>query len=265
MKARAAYFACVEYLDEILGDFLGTLERDGLLDNTIIVYLSDHGEMAGEHGLWWKNFWHDASIRIPLIFKLPESMGASAGDRSDLANIIDVFPTLCGLAGLPIPDGLDGVDLRVGASDAGDSDEPRLVSQACHPRWGESTQFRVVTTRRYKYVHFRSAPELFFDLAEDPNEQENLADRATGEAARVLTEARRIAQSVADWEEVDAKRIEDSKRLEALYPKRANAKGPNQFILPDGRMVEAETTLYKPVVVSKAPQLDFPDWPDHKS
>ena len=54
LRARAAYAACVDQLDEIIGDFLAVLERDGLLDNTVIVYTSDHGELAGEHGLWWE-------------------------------------------------------------------------------------------------------------------------------------------------------------------------------------------------------------------
>ena len=71
MKARAAYFACVDFLDEMLGDFLAVLERDGLLDNTVIVYTSDHGEMAGEHGLFWKNTWHEAAARVPLIISTP--------------------------------------------------------------------------------------------------------------------------------------------------------------------------------------------------
>ena len=54
MRARAAYFAGVSYLDEVIGDLLLRLEHDGLLENTIIVYTTDHGEMAGEHGVWWK-------------------------------------------------------------------------------------------------------------------------------------------------------------------------------------------------------------------
>ena len=61
LKARAAYFACVDHLDEIIGDFLALLERDGLLDNTIVVYASDHGEMAGEHGMWWKSSFFEGS------------------------------------------------------------------------------------------------------------------------------------------------------------------------------------------------------------
>ena len=70
-KARAAYFAAVDFLDEILGDFLAVMERDGLLDNTVIIYTSDHGELAGEHGLWWKNTWHEGASRVPLIVSLP--------------------------------------------------------------------------------------------------------------------------------------------------------------------------------------------------
>ncbi len=71
-RARAAYFAAVDCLDEILGDFLAVMERDELLENTIVVYTSDHGELAGEHGLWWKNTWHEGASRVPLIVSLPE-------------------------------------------------------------------------------------------------------------------------------------------------------------------------------------------------
>ena len=72
MKARAAYFACVSYLDEIIGDLLARMERAGLLDNTIIVYTTDHGEMAGEHGVWWKQGWYEACTRVPLLISLPQ-------------------------------------------------------------------------------------------------------------------------------------------------------------------------------------------------
>ena len=70
LRARAAYVACVDQLDEIIGDFLAVLERDGLLDNTVIVYTSDHGELAGEHGLWVetdlaRSFCPGAADRLP--------------------------------------------------------------------------------------------------------------------------------------------------------------------------------------------------------
>ena len=113
LKARAAYFAAVDFLDEILGDFLTLLDRDGFLDNTVIVYTSDHGELVGEHGIWWKNTWHEAAAHVPFIFSLPEHRngGLNAREIRTPISLADLFPTLCGLAGLNCPDGLDGVDL----------------------------------------------------------------------------------------------------------------------------------------------------------
>ncbi|MEE2657713.1 MAG: sulfatase-like hydrolase/transferase, partial [Candidatus Latescibacterota bacterium] len=112
-KARASYFACVDFLDEMLGDFLTLLERDGALDNTVIIYASDHGEMAGEHGLWWKNVWHEASTRIPFIISTPTHRrgGLASRDVDIPVSLADLFPTLCGLAGIPLPSNLDGLDL----------------------------------------------------------------------------------------------------------------------------------------------------------
>ena len=81
VKARAAYFAAVDFLDEILGDFLALLDRDGFLDNTVIVYTSDHGELAGEHGIWWKNTWHEAATHVPLIVSLPEHRNGNLDAR----------------------------------------------------------------------------------------------------------------------------------------------------------------------------------------
>jgi len=100
MLARAAYFACVDTLDEILGDFLAILDRDGLLDDTILVYTSDHGELCGEHGLWWKNSWHEAAARVPFIISTPQHRtGELPASRPDLpVSLGDLFPTLCGLA-----------------------------------------------------------------------------------------------------------------------------------------------------------------------
>ena len=95
MNARAAYFACVDFLDEMIGDFLALLQRDGLLDNTIIVYTSDHGEMAGEHGLFWKNTWHEASARVPLIVSTPAQRSDTqpAREVTTPVSLADLFPT----------------------------------------------------------------------------------------------------------------------------------------------------------------------------
>ncbi len=264
LRARAAYFACVDYLDEVLGDLLGTLERTGQLENTIIAYVSDHGEMAGEHGLWWKHTWHEAATRIPFIVQVPEQRrGALAAQRRlEPASLNDLFPTLCGLAGLPQPEEVDGLDLSAatrGASPAVPA--ARLVSQSPTPRWGEGSEFRVVRAGRFKYVAFRGAPELLFDVESDPREQKDLAPRATGESARALAEGRRVASEGFSWDALDAERERAQGALTARYRKRSGARGPNQFLLADGRLVEAETTLYQPVVASANPAADFDDWP----
>ena len=110
-KARAAYYACCEFLDQVIGDLLAILERDGLLDDTIIVYTTDHGEMAGEHGQWWKGSYYEASSRVPLIV-LDRRLQASLGRRVvSPVELTDLFPTLCGRAGIPIPRGVDGSDM----------------------------------------------------------------------------------------------------------------------------------------------------------
>src|SRR5690606_15043049 len=103
----------------------------------------------------------------------------------DAARLIDIFPTLCALAGLPVPAGLDGRDLGVGQRLGGLSsagEEPLLVTEALSDRWGEGHEFRVAVAGRYKYVGFRDAPELLFDLEDDPFEQRNLAAHASGKA-----------------------------------------------------------------------------------
>ena len=111
--ARACYFACVAFLDDVLGEFLALAERDGLLDDAIVVYTSDHGELAGEHGLWGKKTWHEASTRVPLVVATPDQRrGVNDAHRIETpVSLADLFPTLCGLCGVETPVGLDGTDL----------------------------------------------------------------------------------------------------------------------------------------------------------
>jgi len=111
IRAREAYYACVDFVDDCIGELLDGLDRAGLLENTIVIYTSDHGEMAGEHGLWGKCVPHDPSIGVPLLMSGP---GITPGHRRVDApvSLMDVFPTVCVLSGLSVPDGLDGVSLQ---------------------------------------------------------------------------------------------------------------------------------------------------------
>jgi choline-sulfatase len=191
-KARAAYFACVDYLDEVIGDLLAVLEKDGLLENTIIVYTSDHGEMVGEHGVWWKNSWHEASARVPFIFQTPAQRRGQIKPHqiNTPVSLADLFPTLCGLAGINQPDGLDGMDLSTAVTTGQEPQRGYVCSDVLFDRWGKGTSFRMVRDGKYKYIGFADAPELLFDLEADPFEQSNLAPTATGDVATTLQKLR---------------------------------------------------------------------------
>ena len=174
-KARAAYYACVSFLDQAIGDLLTTLECDGLLDNTIIVYTTDHGEMAGEHGQWWKGSYYEAASRVPLIIvhrKAAQAVAFCARVKTPV-ELSDLFPTLCAWANIPIPQDLDGSDLSdvmAGRTEGwGDSAITELF-------WPQATgPMRMIRTPRYKYVVFPEDDPILFDLESDPEEFENLA------------------------------------------------------------------------------------------
>ncbi len=263
MRARAAYFACVDFLDELLGDYLALLERDGLLDNTIIVYASDHGEMAGEHGLWWKNTWHEASVRVPLIISTPEHRRGelSAQQIDDPVSLADLFPTFCGFAGIPIAAELDGIDLSAAARGlpcpALDAREG-VYTEAPMPRWGTGTEFRMLRTRRHKYVAFRGCSDLAFDVIDDPLEQENLLSAAdTSDQGATVEGLRKLALDGFDFDESEAMRQRQIDDLRSRFPSRVQPQTPNQVLRGDGRLVEADGPLYDPIVVSTRTDADF--------
>lgn len=263
MKARAAYFACVDFLDELLGDYLALLERDGLLDNTIIIYASDHGELAGEHGLWWKNTWHEASVRVPLIISTPEHRRGelSAQQIDDPVSLADLFPTFCGFAGIDPADDLDGIDLSPAAR--GDNcpaldERPGVYTEALLPRWGEGTEFRMLRTRQHKYVAFRGCADLAFDMTIDPLEQKNLLSSADTSDREVTVDGLcRLALDGFDFDTTQALRLRQIADLRTRFPVRVHPKTPNQVLRGDGRLVEADAPLYDPLVVSAQTGADF--------
>ena len=254
LRARAAYFACVDYLDEILGDLLHLLERGGLLENTIVVYSSDHGEMAGEHGMWWKNSWHEASARVPLIFQTPaQRRGEERHVRLDRpVSLADLFPTLCGLAGISAPQGLEGRDLSSAIIDGEEPLETPVFVDNPLPRWGEGSEHRIVRAGRYKYVRFRGiGPHLLFDLQADPLEQRNLLKSGTDADQAVGRRLRALVDSSWDFDAAEAQRLRDEEALRLHPLPEAARKWGNCYRLPDGRVVAADTPLYDPIVLNQ--------------
>jgi choline-sulfatase len=179
--ARAAYYALISYMDDQLGVVLDKLEAEGKLDNTIIIYTSDHGEMAGERGVWNKHNYFEASVRIPLIISWPEKIPAGI-EIDETVSLIDIFPTLADLAGYQIPEGLTGQSLV-----------PLMQGNAENLRGYAAAGFgskRMLRQGRLKLIlNDKYHSPVLFDLQADPNELKNLAhDPTYWEALQDMTD-----------------------------------------------------------------------------
>jgi len=184
-RATAAYYAMVEKTDQRLGRVVRALEEAGQdLDEWIVVFASDHGDMLGQHGLWEKRKFYDGSARIPLFVRAP---GLEPGVNSAPANLVDLFPTLCGLAGLPRSGGVDGHDLLADPPTVTFSQYQADKFMACDGRW--------------KYMAFPEGEEALFDLESDPAESINL--RHSVEHATRLDEMRRKLKEFRAIQEID--------------------------------------------------------------
>ena len=267
MQARLGYWACISYLDEVIGDLLARLERDRMLDNTIIVYTSDHGEMAGEHGVWWKHGWYEACTHVPFIVSTPEQRQGTvpAMEKETPIGLIDLYPTLAELAGADTPEDLDGCSF---ASALRSDEEPvsrPIVVDNLEPRWGAGTEFRCVRLGRFKYVRFRDADPLFFDLEADPEELYNLLQRGmTAEQSAACDEMMAFVSKSMDFDLAEQLRIERDKPLRETYAlaKNDHAYG-NQYLRRDGMLVSVESALYDPYVITDEPTAFFSDFPQN--
>ena len=172
------YYAATSYVDAQIGRLLDELERLGLADKTVIVMWGDHGWQLGEHGLWCKHTNFEIATRVPMIFAAPGQK--KPGAKTDaLAEFVDIYPTLCDLCGLPVPEGLEGTSL---APVIDRPDRPwKTAAFSQYPR-GKVMGYSI-RTDRYRYTEWlpRSggdpvARELY-DHREDPQENVNLANR----------------------------------------------------------------------------------------
>jgi iduronate 2-sulfatase len=186
--AIRAYLACVSYVDAQAGRVLDALQRLNLTDNTIIIFAADHGWHLGEHKLWHKRSLFEECARVPFLVVAPG--GKANGQRSaSLVELLDVFPTLCDLTGVPAPPNLQGKSLRPLLNDAGATVHDAAFTQA---RRGENAEFwgRTIRTARWRCTEWdegKNGVELY-DHDADPHEFTNLAGRP--EYAAVLSEMR---------------------------------------------------------------------------
>jgi iduronate 2-sulfatase len=185
-EMRHGYFACISYMDAQLGKVTGALERLGLLDSTLIVFWGDHGYHLGEHGLWAKTSNFELDARVPLIVAPPQAKHAGASTQA-LVEMVDLFPTITALCGVPDAPGLDGVSLvpllnapQASGKDAAYTQFPRPAYPDRTPRGKPEVMGVSVRTPTLRYTEWRDfdtggvvASELY-DHARDEAETNNV-------------------------------------------------------------------------------------------
>jgi arylsulfatase A-like enzyme len=184
------YYRLVENVDRQIGRVLDALKRAGLAENTLIAFTSDHGEGLGAHRLVQKVTFYEEPVKVPLIFAGAGIRRRGVIDRDSLVSGIDLMPTVCNFAGVPIPSGTTGMNLRP-ILDGGKSSRRFVVSELSE--YGkDDRQGRMLCTARYKYVAFNGGahPEQLFDLDLDPGENLNLARNSS--AAPLMREYRSL-------------------------------------------------------------------------
>ena len=198
-RARRAYYAAVSYIDDHVGRIRARLDELGLLDSTIIIVTSDHGDMLGEKGLWFKMSPYEQSARVPLIIHGPEHL-VPRGRFANPVSLLDLAPTLSELAGEPEQDAdpRRGVSLlesarRESDGQAGPEDRDVLVEYLAE---GTLRPQLTLVRGRYKYVVCPGDPDQLFDLEADPDELANIA--AVPEHAELVRLLRKALDSRYD-------------------------------------------------------------------
>lgn len=198
-RARAAYWGLVHRMDEMIGRVLAALEAIGALDNTLIVYASDHGDHLGERGLWWKHSFFEESVKVPLVMRLP-SVLPSGESRTQVVNLIDLSQTLLEAMGSPLLPHADGRSFWAVAKDSTAPWVNETFSEYCTdpvPEWtgGRAVQQRMIRSDDWKLSIYDSDPPLLFNLATDPLERNNRADDPL--CADILRDL--MARLLEDW------------------------------------------------------------------
>ena len=211
-EAKVAYYGLTSFMDHCVGRVVAALDASGQLDNTVIVYVSDHGDMMGDQGFWTKMVMYEASAGVPMIAAGP---GVPAGHRvSTCTNLTDIAATareVCGVADDEDNAEQPGQSLRVLASSPND---PGRTGFSEYHDGGSKTGSFMVRWSNWKYVYYVGQPPQLFDLDRDPHEQVNRAVDGVNDPniAAALIEGERRLREICDPEEVNARAFADQRR-----------------------------------------------------
>ena len=206
--ARTAYYGMISQLDERIGQILDELEKRDELKNTLVIYTSDHGEMLGEHGLWFKNGLLEGAARVPMILA---GAGLPQGKTFDApVSHVDLVATMLDIAGITRPEGLRGHSLLPMIA-GNESLQPEFVYAESHSE-GNATGSFMIRKGRWKYIYFSwFGDNLLFDLESDPGEMNNLAGRP--EHAGIVQELHGHLTSLVDPDAITERAFEKQERI----------------------------------------------------
>lgn len=177
-ESREGYYAAMSFIDEQIGRLLQALGKRGDLENTLILFTSDHGDMMGDHHLWRKTYAYEGSARVPMIIRWPASMRIDAVRGQTISKLVelrDVLPTFLDTAAHKGPDALEGASMLdlIRGNDQNWRRVLDLEHGTCY--WPENN-WTALTDGRYKYIYFATDGEQqLFDLDKDPNEERILS------------------------------------------------------------------------------------------
>ena len=194
-QSRQGYYGNVSFIDEEIGRILASLEQRGWLENTLVLMVADHGDMLGDHHLWRKTYAYEASARVPMLVRWPDSLlSATRGQvLGQPVGLLDILPTFLDAAGAEADpkrfDGRSMLDLIRGRTD-GWRPWLDLEHDTCY---GRENHWNALTDGRHKYVfHALNGEQQLFDLAADPGELRDLASEPEHQASVKLWRSRMV-------------------------------------------------------------------------
>lgn len=188
IRTKEYYYANLTFIDEQIGRILDTLESEGLSENTVIIFTSDHGELLGDHLLWYKCFGYEGSMHIPLIISWPSVLPVNIR-RNEQVSLLDLFPTVMNLAGVTVP-GMKrpGRDLLV--FDGNRCEDDIGVSEILYP----PKYMLHIRTNHWKYLYYQNGGyEELYDLKSDPHELHDLSENPAYAAVKSSLVSRGIS------------------------------------------------------------------------
>jgi len=285
-RLKHGYYASVSYIDSLIGRLLRFLEKLGLSEETIVVLWGDHGWKLGEHGSWCKQTNYEEDTRSPLIIRAPGRAGNGKVCRG-IVEFVDIYPTLCDLAGLPFPDHLEGESLVPLLQDPGGRGKDAAFSQFYRIYRGAQVMGYAIRTDRFRFVEWRNwatgeiAGIELYDHLHDPRENTNVIGRP--EYKNVVDQLRarlrhtcpvrtrqRPASMYTQSSEIRVVFEIVNKLEEVVTVYELDAQGARQWIhdMKPGEILTVDTFLTHPFVVETMSgefyRVIYPDYPQRQ-